>query len=266
MPEKGDESARMSTTAGDRAEGVEPWYNLFGGRYAGDQPFFYNRGHLPWVRVLEDNWLVMRDELVALMEEKPARLRPYFINKSMSFPPRHWKTMGLYFWRVTMHDNCRECPETVRILRSIPGLTSCSLSVLEPGSNINAHQGDTDAVIRCHIGLSVPGMLPDCGFQVGPEIRGWKEGEALPFCDAHTHSAWNHCSERRLILIVDVMRPEFVSQQNRICAQVLASTVLQMMYQSLPFLNAWPGRVKRLLYLVLQAGILGLLPIQRRFR
>jgi aspartyl/asparaginyl beta-hydroxylase (cupin superfamily) len=138
--------------------------------------------------------------------------------------------------------------------------------VLEPGSNINPHQGDTDAIVRCHLGLSVPGGLPDCGFQVGTEIRGWKEGEALPFCDAQTHSAWNHCSERRLIMIVDVMRPEFLGQQNGICSHVLASSVLQMMYQSMPFLNAWPGLVKRLLYATLQVGILGFLPIQRRFR
>lgn len=90
----------------------------------------------------------MRDELIALAESHPKRLKPYFINKSMSFPPLHWKTMGLYFWKYTMHSNCRRCPQTVRILRRIPGMTSCSLSVLEPGANINPHQGDTDAIIR----------------------------------------------------------------------------------------------------------------------
>lgn len=244
----------------------KPWYNLFGGRYDGDQPCFYERGDLPWVAVLEDNWEVMRDELVALMEAKPTRLRPYFINKSMSFPPLHWKTMGLYFWRFRMHDNCRKCPETMRILRKIPGMTSCSLSVLEAGSNINPHQGDTDAIYRCHLGLSVPGGLPDCGFQVGREIRGWKDGEALPFCDAQTHTAWNHCSERRLIMIIDIVRPEYLDQQNRICAHVLASSVLQMMYQNMPFLNAWPGRVKQVLYGLLRGGIRVYLPVQRRFR
>jgi aspartyl/asparaginyl beta-hydroxylase (cupin superfamily) len=241
-----------------------PWYNLFGGRYDGDQPCFYDPATLPWVRTLEENWEVMRDEMLALTEEEPDRLRPYFINRAMSFPPRHWKTMGLYFWRYTMHANCRRCPRTVEILRGIPGLTSCSLSVLEPGANINPHQGDTDAIYRCHVGLKVPGGLPDCGFQVGPEIRGWEEGRALPFCDAQTHTAWNHCTERRLIMIVDVMRPEFADRTNRVCAHVLASSSLQMTYQSVPWLNRWPGWTKRMLYSVLQGLITLGLPLQRR--
>lgn len=243
-----------------------PWYNISGGRYGGSQPFFYDRADLPWTSLLEENWQVMRDELVALMQSRPSQLRPYFINKTMSFPPRQWKTMGLYFWRFTMHANCRRCPETIRILKTIPGLTSCSLSILEPGANINPHQGDTDAIYRCHLGLDVPGGLPDCGFQVGPEIRAWEEGKALPFCDAQTHTAWNHCRARRLIMIVDVVRPEFRHQQNQICAHVLASSVIQMTYQAAPFLNAWPGFVKHALYATIRLGIQAYLPLQRRFR
>ncbi len=184
----------------------------------------------------------------------------------MSFPPRQWKTMGLYFWKFTMHANCRKCPETVRLLKSIPGLTSFSLSVLEAGANINPHQGDTDAIYRCHVGLSIPAGLPDCGFQVGSEIRAWEEGKALPFCDAHTHTAWNHTKVRRLILIADVMRPEYINQQNRICASVLASSVLQMLYERFPFFSHRTGYTKRFLYAILQFLILCVLPIQRVFK
>src|SRR5262249_12003867 len=136
----------------------------------------------------------------------------------------------------------------------------------EPGANINPHQGDTDAIIRCHLGLSVPGGLPECGFQVGPEIRGWKEGEALPFCDAWTHTSWNNTREKRLVIIIDVMRPEFIAQQNSICAHVLASSVLQMAYQSVPALNKFSGWVKNGFYKICQLAILLILPIQRGFK
>jgi len=244
---------------------AKPWYSVFGGRYMGDQPCFYDREKLPWVKVLESNWEVMRDELLELMEDQPDRLKPYFINKEMSFPPRHWKTMGLYYWKFTIHKNCRRCPKTVKILKSIPGLTSFSLSILEPGSNINPHQGDTDAIYRCHIGVSIPGTLPDCGFQVGKEIRGWENGIALPFCDAQTHTAWNHCKERRLIMIADVIRPEFLSQENRICAHILASSVLQLLYQQFSFLGRRSGYVKKAIYRISQFLILIFLPIQRGF-
>ena len=245
---------------------TKPWYNILGGRYPGSEPCFYDSAALPWTKVLEDNWEVMRDELLALMQARPAQLRPYFINHAMSFPPRQWKTMGLYFWRFTMHANCRRCPETMRILKTIPGMTSCSLSILEPGANINPHQGDTDAITRCHLGLAIPAGLPDCGFQVGPDIRAWEPGKALPFCDAQTHTAWNHTQARRLIMIVDVIRPEFRPQQNWICAHVLASSVIQMTYQSAPFLNNWPGSIKRALYTAIRIAIHAYLPLQRRFR
>lgn len=241
----------------------KPWYNVFGGKYTGQEPAFYPKEELNWVKVLEDNWEVIRDEVVTLMEEKPAKLRPYFINKSMSFPPKHWKTMGLYFWKFTMHDNCKKCPETVRIMKQIPNLTSCSLSVLEAGSNINPHQGDTDAIIRCHLGLSVPAALPECGFQVGKEIRPWGNGKALPFCDAQTHTAWNHSGERRLILIIDVVRDEYAKEQNMVCAHVLASSVLQMLYQKFSFLGEQSGYLKKNMYNLLRYSIWLILPLQR---
>lgn len=244
-------------------EKQQPWYNVFGGRYMGKEPAFYDKSTLPWIRELEDNWEVIRDEVFTLMEERPARLKPYFINKSMSFPPKKWKTMGLYFWKFTMHDNCRKCPETVRIMKRIPHLTSCSLSVLEPHSNINPHQGDTDAIIRCHLGLSVPASLPECGFQVGKEIRPWENGKALPFCDAQTHTAWNNSDRKRMILIIDVVRPEFAARENMICAHVLASSVLQMLYQRFAFLGRQKGFFKKRLYDLFRISIWLILPLQR---
>ena len=242
---------------------LKPWYNFFGGRYVGDQPSFYNKDELPWVSILEENWKVIKAEVTSLAENNPGRLRPYFINRSMSFPPRKWQTMGLYFWNFVNKKNCSSCPETVRIMRSIPGLISCSLSVLEPGSNINPHQGDTDAIIRCHLGLTVPCSLPECGFQVGKEIRSWEEGKALPFCDARTHTAWNNCDKRRLILIVDVIRPEFVKKKNAVCAHVLAYSIIQMLYERFPFLGNQSGYFKRSLYHFFRGMVRLILPIQR---
>jgi aspartyl/asparaginyl beta-hydroxylase (cupin superfamily) len=241
----------------------KPWYSIFSGRYMGPEPFFYNKEDLPWTKVLEDNWELIRDEISTLIEVQPARLKPYFINKSMSFPPKKWKAMSLYFWKFRMHSNCKKCPQTVRLMKQIPNLTSCSLSVLEPGSNINPHQGDTDAVIRCHLGLSVPASLPECGFQVGKEIRPWENGKALPFCDAQTHMAWNNSGERRLILIIDVMRQEFVKEQNLVCAHVLASSALQILYQHFAFLGRRSGYFKNGLYKLLIAFIRIILPVQR---
>jgi aspartyl/asparaginyl beta-hydroxylase (cupin superfamily) len=219
---------------------LKPTYMIYGGRFSGSEPFFYDPKDFSWVKQLEENWSIIQEEAQALLKQHPNRLQPYF-NQALSFPPEHWKTLGFYFWKYKFDDNCRECPRTVRILESIPNMTAGSLSVLEPGSNINPHYGDTNAIIRVHLGLSVPAPLPDCGFQVGDEVREWKEGRALLFCDTHYHSAWNKSDQRRLVLIVDVMRPEFADQTDTICVHVLTSMFLQSLYQRLPWLHVMPG-------------------------
>lgn len=241
----------------------KPWYNVFGGKYTGAEPCYYSNQDFSWAEQIEAHWQEINDEVSKLLQAQPRRLKPYFINKAMSFPPRQWKTMGLYYWKFTLHGNCRKCPVTVGLLRKIPGMLSCSVSALERKSNINPHQGDTDAIVRCHLGLSIPAGLPDCGFQVGKEIRPWENGKMLLFCDAHTHTAWNHSNERRVVLILDVIRPEFLAQQNKVCAHVLASSILQMLYQTFPLLGKLSGYVKGVIYHTARLFILIILPIQR---
>lgn len=249
---------RMSSEAAPRL-----WYNVEGGRYHGGEPCFYDPAQFPWAQTLEENWPVIKEEILSLLERRRDRLKPYFIER-LVFPPRRWKTLGFYFWKYRIHENCRDCPETMRILHSIPRMTACSLSILEPGSNINPHQGDTNAIIRVHLGLTVPSPLPDCGFQVGGEVRAWEEGKALLFCDAHTHTAWNRSEQRRLILIVDVMREEFARQEDAICSHVLASTALQVATQRFGWLRKMPGSVQQALHPFIRLGIRAYLPLQRR--
>ena len=240
----------------------KPWYEIFGGRYVGDEPFFFDSDEFVWTKILRENWQVVREEMEHLIESEPECLKPYF-STTLVHPPRQWKTVGFYFWKWRLHRNCKRCPQTVQILESIPYLVGGSLSILEPGANINPHQGDTNAQIKGHLALVIPASIPDCGFQVGPEIRAWEEGEMLLFCDAQRHTAWNHTQQRRLLLIVDVIRPQFTHQTNAICAHVLASSVLQVAYQSIGWLNRFPGQVHHLLHFFLRGVLRIALPVQR---
>ena len=89
--------------------------------------------------------------------------------------------MGSFISEIHHARHRRKCPETAHSASNSDDLL---LPSVEPGANINPHQGDTDAIYRCHLGLSVPGGL-DCGFQVGAEIRGWKEGRLPVTPDPH---------------------------------------------------------------------------------
>ena len=242
----------------------KPWYEIYGGRYTADDPYFFDENDFTWTKTLKENWQIIRDEMLQLLAEQPNQLKPYF-SENLVFPPKHWKTAGFYFWKWRVHSNCNQCPKTMEILDSIPNLTGGSLSILEPGANINPHQGDTNAHVKVHLGLVIPADLPDCGFQVGDDIRAWNEGELLLFCDAHRHTAWNHSKQRRLIFIIDVIRPEFVNQTKSICIHVLATSMLQLLYQNFGWLKQLPGKVHHILHFFIRIGMRVVLPIQNRF-
>jgi aspartyl/asparaginyl beta-hydroxylase (cupin superfamily) len=96
----------------------------------------------------------------------------------------------------------------VRLIESSPNVTTDALSIRDPETTIKPHIGDTNAIARCHLGLMVPASLPECGIRVAGQERVWEQGRVLIFCDAHPHTAWNHTTERRVILFVDEVRPE----------------------------------------------------------
>lgn len=79
------------------------------------------------------------------------------------------------------------------------------------------------------MGVVVPADLPEAGFRVNGQERAWREGEFLFFCDGYVHSAWNHSGSDRIVMIIDVLRPEFLGRKRFVCATVLAALVLQLL-------------------------------------
>jgi ornithine lipid ester-linked acyl 2-hydroxylase len=246
------------------ASAEEPvlWYEILGGRYAGTEPYFFEPEKFPWTATLRASWRELRDEVEAVLAVDPDRLRPYF-SGALVHPPRQWKTIGFYFWKWRLHANCDRYPRTMEILGSIPHLCGASVNVLEPGANIHPHQGDTNAQVKVHLALRIPAGLPECGFQVGPETRAWREGDLLLFCDAHRHTAWNHSAERRLILVLDVIRPEFAARADAICAHVLASSALQLLDDRLAAFRKLPGTVRHGIHAAVRVVARALLPFNR---
>lgn len=237
--QKGDSPVR---NAGNTAS-ARPWFSVDGGRYMGSEPSWFDPQAFPWVETVEENWQPVRDEVTAMLAGDPDRLAPYFVH-AMSFPPRSWQSLSFMFWTVPNKVNLRRCPRIHDMLRRIPNLVSASVSILEPGASIKPHQGDTNAIIRTHLGLDIPGSLPDCGFQCGDEARSWENGKMHLFLDARTHFAWNRTDRRRILLIIDVMRPEFAAQTRAVSARVIASILLQALYERQTWLNAMPGGVR----------------------
>jgi beta-hydroxylase len=94
------------------------------------------------------------------------------------------------------------CPRTVSILTALPAAFNAAFAALEAGGAIAAHQGSSNRVDRCHLGLVVPDG--DVRLQVSGVPRRWSEGRLMIFNDRAWHEAWNRSAQRRFVLIVDL--------------------------------------------------------------
>lgn len=108
-----------------------------------------------------------------------------------------------------MEDNCKKCPETTKLVESIPRrMGDVFFSALRGNSSIKIHTGPINIKVTAHLPLIVPkNRDKNCRMQVGNETREFKEGEWLIFSDSFPHRVWNDTNETRFVLIIDTWNP-----------------------------------------------------------
>lgn len=212
-----------------------PWINEFGGPSPDARPAYDDLSQQPWAQEIAHHWSIIRAELESFLSTDEQAFAPYFKDEQVSRRGR-WRLYPFCYWGFWFPKRGRPFPRTVALLRQVPGLTTATFSLLKAGTDIVSHRGDTDAMARCHLGLIIPAPAPTCALEVNGEVRGWQEGQWLAFCDAHPHRAWNHSTEDRVVLFLDVIRPEYRNQYGRICLVIWFTVVLQWLEAHLPLL------------------------------
>ncbi len=197
------------------------WFGVYGKKYEGKEPAFFDEKNLPWIETLKEIYPRLKEGLLPLIHEDDNNFTPYFESR-LQFPPNNWKTLHFYIWGWRSHAHLNKVPVMKELVKIIPDLISASFSLLEPHSRILPHSGDTNAIYRVHLGIKIPAGLPQCGFIVNGEARSWQEGEVLTFLDANTHEAFNESNERRYILTMDIVRPEFATKKKYVCIKILS--------------------------------------------
>jgi aspartyl/asparaginyl beta-hydroxylase (cupin superfamily) len=165
--------------------------------------------HFEWVERLEKGSDVIRQELVALLHGQKQlpniqELNPRQTNLGQK---GGWKSYFFCLFGNRIDESYKRCPETGKLLDSIPGLTLAFFSILEPGMHIKAHRGGYKGVVRCHLGLIVPEPQTNVRMRVGNEMVYWQEGKCVIFDDTHKHEVWNDTDGIRVVLLFDVYRP-----------------------------------------------------------
>jgi len=172
---------------------------------------FFEPENYPWVAKVEAEAPLIRKELDVLLQRRDEI--PNFQDISEKQKPltegTQWKTFFLYGYGEEAEENCKQCPETVRILKYIPGMKTAMFSILAPGKHIPPHRGMYKGMLRYHLALVIPGAPGACRIRVGNDVRSWQEGKSLVFDDSHEHEVWNDTDGYRVVLFVDLLRPVF---------------------------------------------------------
>jgi aspartyl/asparaginyl beta-hydroxylase (cupin superfamily) len=173
-----------------------------------DQPF-YDPAEFAWVGELEANWKLIRSELDQVLAHREAlpNFQEISTDQYNLTDDDRWKTYFFWGYGFRSDANCARCPETTRLIESIPGMQTAMFSILAPHKRIPPHDGPFKGVLRYHLGLLIPDDQEHVGIKVGGEIAHWQEGKSLVFDDTFVHEAWNDTDETRVVLFVDVIRP-----------------------------------------------------------
>lgn len=231
--------------------------------YSGSSDHYFDPSAVEGLEILEEKWTEIFHEFSQVLDGAIpidcSSPNPPYLSQ-----PGVWKNVYFYNFMWKYHDNCRRFPVTYRILKQVPYLTFAEVTILEPFSDILPHIGETNTTMRGHLGLSIPGTLPEAGIEVNGEPKGWETGKIVLFSDAHRHRVWNHTSGRRMVLVFDVIKKEYQNHSLWYCSQSLSTLVIKGIDSRYPIIKKLPGFLQWGLHYLISTAWYFYLPIQRR--
>jgi aspartyl/asparaginyl beta-hydroxylase (cupin superfamily) len=174
---------------------------------------FYEAAEFEWAQTLEREYPVIKKELVRVLGDSGAGFKGYMSESNFLHPG--WNTFNFFFYGKKFEENCERCPETTRILESLPRFEKDHImfSSLNPHTRIPPHMGPMNGILRGHLGMVVPS---GCYIRVGPDERTWEEGKMLVFDDSFEHEVWNHTDFVRIVLFMNFWHPCFSDNEVRV--------------------------------------------------
>lgn len=171
-------------------------------------------GYQRYIKLLEDNWQVIREEGLSQLNSETGDFRPEDENLREA---GEWKQLTLYAQGRKRGKICAKVPKTCALIDQIEPANSCrrgqvKFSVMHPGVHVWPHCGPTNCRIRAHLGLVVP---EGPRIRVVNETRTWQEGKFIFFDDSFEHEVWHDGKSVRMVLIVDFWHPELTESQRR---------------------------------------------------
>jgi len=213
---RGREKLRLGRQLGDHSTYVAP-YNVLMYMFSAvpNRPVLSTE-KFPELKLLRDNWQVMREEALKLFDE--GYIRAAAKNNDWgfhSFFKSGWKRFYLKWYEDFLPSARALCPKTVDILNAIPSVHGAMFAMLPPGAKLGSHRDPFAGSLRYHLGLVTPNSNK-CRIFVDGEECVWRDGEDFLFDETFIHRAENNTDVNRIILFCDVERP----MSNRVMSAV----------------------------------------------
>ncbi len=158
----------------------------------------------PNVELIRSSFSIIKKEALEILSSaKPIQNDLFF----RGIADEGWKRFYLKWYGSPDPLAKQLCPETVKLIQSIPEVHLAMFSILMPGSKITPHYGPTRMCLRYHLGISTPNSK-DCFINVSGEKYFWKDEEDVMFDDTFRHEVVNNTNFPRIILFLDVERPQ----------------------------------------------------------
>lgn len=171
-----------------------------------------NTQDFPELKLIEDNWQVIRDEAKQLLDNK------YFEKTTQegsaasydigfrTFFKYGWSKFYLTWYGNRINSAEQLCPKTVALLKQVPSVNGAMFSYLPAGSQLTRHLDPLACSLRYHLGLVTPNT-DNCFINVDNQVHSWRDGKPLLFDETYLHFVKNNTDQGRLILMCDVDRP-----------------------------------------------------------
>jgi aspartyl/asparaginyl beta-hydroxylase (cupin superfamily) len=133
-----------------------------------------------------------------------------------------WKIIPLFGFGIWCNEYKIILPSLYKFLKNLKGLKLAIISKLKPFTKLEPHRGwgfHSNNVLRCHYGLVLPSNTSESWIGVMDSIdsidyptQSHKLNDWIIFDDSKFHFAVNNSNQERIVLIVDLERPDFVKK------------------------------------------------------
>ncbi len=207
--------------------------------YHGKLKPFYSPEAFPELAILKENWKGIRDEILAY-ERSHGELRDMDSLSPAVTAGGTWSLIYLMSFLRKYHKNRADFPFLTSITDQIPSCVFVGISTLPPHTEIKPHFGDTNGIVRTHLGLIIPDPYPVIGIRVGDEERGWEEGELLCFINVTEHNVWSRSDHRRYVLMFDFVAQPLAHRKWEIATRALGSQSFIFFYKRYALVRKLP--------------------------